>query len=55
MTVETLINVLSQLEPSAETFVEYSPRRHEYVKEPVAGVRAEDKDIVLILGASDLF
>ena len=39
MKVERLQKILEKLSPSAEVCIEYMPRPHEYVTEPVAGVR----------------
>lgn len=53
MTNAQLQLVLEQLNPDAEIFIEYMPRRHEYVKEYLIGVRAEDEDAVTLFGITE--
>lgn len=47
MTVEMLQNVLQNLNPDAEVFIEYVPRAHQYVTEYALGVRATDEEVVI--------
>lgn len=53
MTVERFQTILEQLDPQAELLIEYSPRRHEYVRELLIGVRMEDDDTVTLFGITE--
>ena len=50
MTVKSLSKILAQLDPEMEVLMEYCPRAHEYLMEPVLGVRSEvDRNAAVIL------
>lgn len=48
MIVSQLQAILSQFNSNSEVFIEYSPRRHEYIKESLLAVRRDDEDVVFI-------